>query len=314
NADGYADVVIGAPGVSSGVGRAYVFLGGPAGLNGLSGTTLVGPDGAGANFGASVAGAGDVNGDGYADVFVGAYTASTSVGAAHLYLGGAGGVSTSIATTITGPAGAGGYFGTSVACAGDVNGDGYADLVAGADNVGSGVGAAYVFHGGASGVSSTPSITLAGLDGPGAFFGRAASSAGDVDGDGYGDLVVGAPGVAASTGRIYVYPGGATGLTVPGAGIAGPSGAGGSFGESVAGAGDVNGDHLADVIVGAHSASAGEGAAFLFLGAAAGVAPAAGVTPGATLASPAGPGGFFGIHVAFCLPPRRFRIPIDARC
>jgi hypothetical protein len=85
-------------------------------------------------FGSSVASAGDVNGDGYDDIIVGAYqndSGGSDAGKAYLHLGSATGLSTTASWTATGEAGDD-YFGSSVASAGDVNGDGYDDIIVGA--------------------------------------------------------------------------------------------------------------------------------------------------------------------------------------
>ena len=92
--DGFADVVIGAIGVGVSAGSASLYLGGPGGLSPTP-TVLTGPGGMNGSFGYSVASAGDVNGDGFADVVVGAYDdTSVDCGHAYVYLGGAGGLST----------------------------------------------------------------------------------------------------------------------------------------------------------------------------------------------------------------------------
>ena len=82
----------------------------------------------------------DANGDGFADVAVGASAAAGGVGRVYVYLGSATGPSTTPATTLTGPDGAGGEFGRIVVSAGDVNGDGFADLAVVANGAASGVG------------------------------------------------------------------------------------------------------------------------------------------------------------------------------
>src|SRR5581483_4785289 len=115
--------------------RVYVFLGGANGLAATPTTTLTELDGHGGDFGISVASAGDVNGDGYADLIVGAENA----GGAYLYMGDASGLSITPAVALNGPAYAA-DFGTSVAGAGDVNGDGYADVLIGAPYGGRAVG------------------------------------------------------------------------------------------------------------------------------------------------------------------------------
>jgi hypothetical protein len=87
---------------------------------------------------------------------------------------------------------AGDWFGYSVATAGDVNGDGYADLVVGAPSYDDYRGKAYVYHGSPAGLGHTPAWTAVG-ENAGDHFGYAVATAGDVNGDGYADLVVGAP-------------------------------------------------------------------------------------------------------------------------
>ena len=134
--DGLDDVVVGAPRYDkqeTDEGGVFVysgsnlFVGGPI-LGKLRGTS------AGAQFGYSVAGAGDVNGDGYADVIVGAPfydNGHTDEGRAFIYYGGTGGLDPTRVTTLESDQ-TRAYFGSSVAGAGDVNGDGYSDVVIGA--------------------------------------------------------------------------------------------------------------------------------------------------------------------------------------
>ena len=109
-------------------------------------------------------------------------------------------------------------FGASVATAGDVDGDGYSDVVVGApsyDNGQADEGRAYVYRGSAAGLSATPAWT-AESDQASAFFGLWVSTAGDVNGDGYSDVIVGAPcydNGQADEGRAYVYHGSAAGVS-----------------------------------------------------------------------------------------------------
>jgi hypothetical protein len=138
-------------------------------------------------FGSSVASAGDVNGDGYADLVVGAPLADpggrTQAGTASVYLGSASGVATTPARVLEGGAWWD-RFGWSVASAGDVNGDGYADLLVGAPLADPGrrfeAGTASVYLGSASGVAATPARVLEGAaerDG----FGQSVASADTVN-------------------------------------------------------------------------------------------------------------------------------------
>ncbi|NOQ33152.1 MAG: hypothetical protein GQ567_02985 [Methanosarcinales archaeon] len=213
----------------------------------------------GARFGVSVASAGDVNGDGYSDVIVGAYrydNGQNDEGRAYVYHGSATGLSTSFAWTAEGNQD-GANFGASVASAGDVNGDGYSDVIVGAryyDNGENMEGRAYVYHGSATGLS-TSSAWTAESNQDYANFGYSVASAGDVNGDGYSDVIVGAwlyDNGETDEGRAYVYHGSAAGLSTSSAWTAESNQDYALFGCSVASAGDVNGDGYSDVIVGAH--------------------------------------------------------------
>ena len=289
NRDGYADVIIGAPDYDAGQtdeGAAFVFLGSASGIASSNpatpGVAQLESNQAGAHLGYSVAGAGDVNGDGYADVIVGAYnynSAPSAYGSVFVFLGGPSGIGSgnpaTAATEIDGYQG----FGYSVASAGDVNGDGYADVIVGAPGAGTG-GGAFVYHGSPSGVPSGGYLIEAAsqfwTDQAGAGLGTSVAGAGDVNGDGYADVIVGANGYDAGQtdeGAAFVFLGGPTGL---GSGEVSTADArlesnqaGADFGVSVAGAGDVNGDGYADVIIGADHYDNGqtdEGAAFVFNG------------------------------------------------
>jgi hypothetical protein len=264
NGDGYADVVVSSINVDM-TENAYVYLGGAGGLSTTPAATLTQPDGLTPEYSASVASAGDVNGDGYADLVMGA----TGPSYAYVYLGSATGLASTPAAMLAHPAALGYDFFVSVAGVGDVNGDGYADvLVVLSEYAGENRGFAYVYLGGATGLATTPATTFSG---PGsAQFWADGASAGDVNGDGYGDVVIG----AANMTDAYVYLGGAAGLaTTPAVTFTGPSGS--SFGLSVSGAGDVNGDGYADLVAGGQGVSK----AYVYLGGASGP----GTTPAATL-------------------------------
>ena len=196
-------------------------------------------------FGRSVSGAGDVNGDGIPDLIVGAHlddNNGSASGSARVLSGSDG----SVLYTFNGDS-ASDEFGRSVSGAGDVNGDGFADLIVGArfdDNNGPASGSARVF----SGVDGSVLYTFDG-DSTGDWFGESVSGAGDVNGDGFDDFIVGAPldsNNLSTSGSAQVFSGsdGSVLYTFNGDSIAD------NFGTSVSGAGDVNGDGFDDFIVG----------------------------------------------------------------
>ena len=187
------------------------------------------------NFGSSVSGAGDVNGDGKADLIVGDPASSFSdSGSAHVFSGSDG----SVLYKFDGEVASNDFFGSSVSGAGDVNGDGMADLivgVSGEDNNGLSSGNARVFSGNDGSV-------LYNFDGDDSFasLGESVSDAGDVNGDGRADMIVGGNGFA----RVFSGSNGSILYHFEG-------NEGDQFGFSVSGAGDVDGDGTPDLIVGA---------------------------------------------------------------
>ena len=111
-------------------------------------------------------------------------------------------------------------YGIAVASAGDVNGDGYADVVIGAQNYppvagdSTKYGAAFIHLGSAGGIEAIPQVTLSSVE-KGSWFGGAVSSAGDVNGDGFDDVIVGAPHKKSTqeyNGAAYLYFGSASGV------------------------------------------------------------------------------------------------------
>ena len=239
----------------------------------------------GADFGISVASAGDVNGDGFSDVIVGAveYESRESEvyeGRALVYHGSAAGLSTTANWAVESNR-ANARLGGAVASAGDVNGDGYDDVIVGAStytNDQSAEGAAFVYHGSAAGLSTIPNWMAEGNQ-TNARLGRSVASAGDVNGDGYADVIVGAPlddNGSLDEGRAVVYHGSAVGLSaIPNWAAEGDQ-IEALFGDSVDTAGDVNGDGYADVIVGAShydNGESNEGRVFVYHGSASGLFP-----------------------------------------
>jgi hypothetical protein len=294
NGDGYADVVAGASTASRLTGRAHAFLGSATGLSTTPATSWTGPDGPDGLFGNAVAGAGDVNGDGYADVLVAAASALTATGRVYLYLGSATGLPTAAATVLTGPDGTLSNFGVSIASAGDINGDGYADVVVGADRVGSLAGRVYLYLGGPSGLSTTPSATLMGLTGVDGNLGAAVLGVGDLNHDGYAEIAAYSYNTTLG-GRVRVYAGSASGLVTSGATlIAAPDGLSSGFGSALRGAGDVNGDGIADLVISASQAASRAGRVYLYPGSASGVM----ATPGSMITSAEDPNAGFGTALA----------------
>ncbi len=213
------------------------------------------------NFGISISCAGDVNGDGYEDIIVGAPNYSSTTGRAYIFFGGLA-MNTVADVTLTGAA-TSNYFGRSVSTAGDVNGDGYSDVIVGAYGYSTNTGRAYIYFGGST-MNNTADVILTG-QAANNLFGVSVSDAGDVNGDGYSDVIVGASGYSTGTGRAYVYFGGSTMNNVADVTMTGEA-TNNIFGYSVSGAGDVNGDGYSDVISGAYNYSSIRGRAYVYFG------------------------------------------------
>lgn len=302
NADGITDLVIGAPFALNSAGASYVVFGqigvGGSGilnlqnLNGINGFAITGVT-AGDESGYSVSNAGDVNGDGVSDLIIGAPYASGNAGVCYVVFGNSnvGGSGTLALSSLNGSNGfivsggsAGDETGYAVGGAADINHDGLFDFVIGAPNAGSGSGKIYIVFG-KSGIGSTGSFSLSSLNGSNGFVivgavagghsGSAINFSGDINADGIADLVIGAPN-AASTGVAYVVFGQSA---IGGSGILNLSALNGNNGFSITGAdandycgwsvggvGDINGDGVSDLVIGAPYAANQAGSAYIIFG------------------------------------------------
>jgi len=302
NGDGFDDIIIGASqGVSyhgaGGTGKVYLIFGKATGFNNIdlrilnnsTGFRIIGEN-SGDRCGAIVSSAGDYNGDGFVDIVIGAYAAS-GVGKAYVIFGKSNGFSDINLSTLSAPTGFkiigdnNNDNGWSVSGAGDINKDGYDDIIIGSISKSSGFGLSNVVFGKGIGFSD---INLATLSTPNGFkiFGESSatgngfsvSNAGDLNGDGFADIIVGAVGtfsILSYTGRSYVIFGKNSGFSnidlsslshAQGFRIIGENG-GDNCGYSVSSAGDINKDGFSDIIIGSPGYSvSGSGKGYVIFG------------------------------------------------
>lgn len=199
NGDGYADLVVSALAYNGGQGRVYIFNGSASGITSTSAAsanrTLTGTGTEKFGYGIVLS---DFNGDGYSDLAVCAYNSPATNNKAYIYNGSASGIS-STGLTLNPVTGAN-EFCVSMA-AGDFNGDGYADLAV--PNI-TGSGTMYVWLGSSNGLTASPSSNFV----PGGSNGGMRMASGDINNDGYSDLVTSDSGGS----QLYLYRGNSSGI------------------------------------------------------------------------------------------------------
>jgi hypothetical protein len=252
NNDDHDDIIIGAPynsAAGTNAGKVYVYFG-SENLDAAADLIMTGTA-SGDLFGYSVASANNIDGNANSGVIVGApgLPANTDrPGKAYVYFGG--GSVNNIADLVMAGQTNGDLFGCSIS-SGDFNGDGSNDIIVGAEKnntIATAAGKAYIYYGGKN-MTNIPILTMTG-EAVNDRFGHLAACAGDLNGDGYSDIIINSPNNTNATGKVYLYFGGLFMNNIADTAIKG-EGVGDNFGSSISSAGDMNNDGIDELIIGA---------------------------------------------------------------
>jgi hypothetical protein len=252
NGDGFDDVAVGAPrfGPFDDYGKVYVFHGSANGLSTKADWSAQSNQ-PNTNFGTDVSAAGDVNGDSYDDLIIGEATDTRGTGRILVYHGSSQGLSNAPDWTYENNSASLGYRHSS---AGDVNNDGYDDIIAYVGAINNSKKVVYAFYGSAQGLSNAPDQVIKSPS-KNSSFGFSISTAKDVNNDGFDDVIVGAKryddGNKSNVGKTYVYYGSSQGLGQTPDWTAEGESTGNQLGFRVSQAGDVNDDGYDDVMISA---------------------------------------------------------------
>jgi hypothetical protein len=264
--DNYADLLVGAMSYNSGQGRAYLYYGGPN-MDNQADLIFDGEVGQTSHFG-WMQGVGDVDNDSYDDIVITGGTYNTNQGRVYLYWGGPRATMDNQADlTFNGEPGAASYFGEgwNNIVVKDIDGDGYADILVPSMQYSSNQGRAYLYWGSArASMNANCDLTFTPTDGGGHF--GVGMACGDIDKDGYKDIVIGAK-LYGGIGRAYLYWGAAQGSMDANCDLTFNAPAAGQFGDNV-GIGDVDNDNYADVLIGSYRYGTDQGRAYLYWGSA----------------------------------------------
>ncbi|MEO8664018.1 MAG: FG-GAP-like repeat-containing protein, partial [Ignavibacteria bacterium] len=250
NNDGFDDIIIGSsynPAYNNPLGDAFIYFGGSA-MDTIP-DVIFHSQTINDNFGFCADGAGDVNGDGFDDVIIGAgnYVSGSGYGRAYIFFGGAS-MDNVPDVTIQGAPGDG-YIAYFVSNAGDVNGDGFSDVMVNGSH--EGYGRVFLYFGGAS-MDNIPDVTFESELATDGFPNGRLSKTGDVNNDGFDDVLIGASNYPCyscpARGKVYLYYGGPSMDNVADLTMMGENTGQNYFGAAKEG-GDVNGDGFVDLIV-----------------------------------------------------------------